>query len=170
MMIEPEQWETLRKALGVNVSKENYYGEGQLTIDSDGQKVRLIAQRGSRTQNIQYSLSVSAVTNGFECAVVLSADNLPSLPGPYEVTVFPLLVQFQQSGDYSLLYYVGAEPQVSTWGGTQVYQVRVTKTLTQECVVSVNAHSPQEAEALAQKGEAFDWAGEPHQRIECKAC
>jgi hypothetical protein len=40
------------------------------------------------------------------------------------------------------------------------------KTLTQECCVSVNAHSPQEAEALAQKVEAFDWTGEPRQRIE----
>jgi hypothetical protein len=169
LTIGPEQWETLRKALGVNISKQNYYGGGQLTINSDGQKVQLIAQRGSHTQKIRYSFPVPAVTNGFECAVVLCASNLPSLPGPYEVTVFPLFVQFQQSGDYSFLYYVGAEPQVSTWGGRQVYQVKVTKTMAQECVVSVNAHSPEEAEALAQEVEAFDWTGEPRQSIEWKA-
>jgi hypothetical protein len=169
LTIEPEQWETLRRALGVNISKQNYYGAGQFMIASDGQKVQLIAQRGSHTQKIQYSLSVPAVTNGFECTLVLCADNLPSLPGAYHVTVYPTFVRFQQTGDCSLSYCVGSEPQ-STWGGAQVYQVNVTKTLTQECCVSVNAHSPQEAEALAQKVQAFDWTGEPRQRIEYTTC
>jgi hypothetical protein len=168
LTIGPEQWETLRKALGVNISKQNYYGEGQLTIKSDGQKVQLIAQRKSHTQKIQYSLLVPAVTNGFECTLALCASNLPSLPGAYHVTVYPSFVRFQQTGDSSLSYCVGSEPQ-STWGGAQVYQVRVTKTLTQECCVSVNAHSPEEAEAQVRKSGTWDWTTEPRQSIECKA-
>src|ERR1022692_1753550 len=99
LTIEPEQWDTLRKALGVNISKQNHYGEGQLTIESDGNRVQLVAQRISHTQKIQYSLSVPAVTNGFECTLVLYARNLPSLPGAYHVTAYPSFVRFQQTGN-----------------------------------------------------------------------
>src|ERR1017187_381211 len=168
LTIEPEQWDTLRKALGVNISKQNHYGEGQLTIESDGNRVQLVAQRISHTQKIQYSLSVPAVTNGFECTLVLCASNLPSLPGAYHVTIYPFFVQFQQTGDYSLSYCVGSEAQ-STWGGAQLYQVKVTNTLTQECCVSVNAHTPEEAQSLVRQMDTFAWTGEPRQRIECKA-
>ena len=169
LIIGPEHWDTLRKALGISISRDNGYGDGHLKIKSDGQNVQLVAERYSRTQTIEYSVSVPALTNGFECESVLDAHLLPSLPGPYELTVFPCFVRFQQRGDHSLLYYVASEPLLSTWGATKFYQVKVTKTLTQECAISVSAHSPQEAEALARKVETFDWTGEARQRIDCKA-
>lgn len=167
LIIGPEHWDTLRKALGISISRDNGYGDGHLKIKSDGQNVQLVAERYSRTQTIEYSVSVPALTNGFECENVLDAHLLPSLPGPYELTVFPFFVRFQQRGDHSLLYYVASKPLVSTWGGTKFYQVKATKNLTQECVISVSAHSPQEAEALVRQMDTFDWTGEPCQRIVC---
>ena len=168
LSIGSEQWETLRKALGINVAKETAYCTPELRVESDGQKVKLAAYRHSHTQKLQYRLAIQAVTNGFECRAVLEARKLPSLPGPYSVTVYPTFVEFKQS-DFNLLYYVASEPGSSTWGGKRSYQVKVTKTTSEHCCIPVEAHSPEEAEALARQVTTFDWREENGQRIEFKA-
>jgi hypothetical protein len=58
---------------------------------------------------------------------------------------------FQNTNGYNLLYLVGSEPMLSTWGGKQAYEVRITKSLTQTSNILVHAHSPAEAENLARQ-------------------
>jgi len=168
LSIGPEQWEMLRKALGTNVAKETVYRGPELWVESDGQTVKLFAVRHSHTQRLQYGFAAQAMSNGFECSAVLDAHKLPSLPGPYRVTVYSTFAEFRQA-DYNVFYWVGSQQGVRTWGGKRLYQAMATRTTSQQCCIPVEAHSPEEAEALARQVGTFDWREEPGQRIELKA-
>lgn len=157
--VSTEQWAALLKALGIGGdTKKTRWEPKRLVIVSDGQTIRLEAERGYGKP--RYSLIVDGVTNNFECKSTLDGSHIPVAPGPYRVMVANGFARFVHMGQYNFRHFVGSQPDLSTWGGKRDFLIVATKGTTQDCQFNVLAHSPQEAEAIArQKPEQeFVWA------------
>jgi hypothetical protein len=156
--ISGEHWRILQKALRLASTAKGFHDAGcvSLAIKSDGDNITLSVQQGVRVETEKYSCLASEAKTAKECRLVLSAGNLPLLPGAYGVTATQIYVRFERRGNHRLTYWTATEP-ASTWGGAQTYQVRVTQSVAQECVVPVQAHSAEEAEALVRRQADDQW-------------
>ncbi len=168
-----DQWAILQKSLGIGVLKKETASVPSClaTLSSDGKAVSVGTAPIYASPLGQYSFMVNADTHGHEFDMVFETENLFYMPGPYEVTVTPSYTQFRHTGGYDLLYLVAPDPRKSVWGGKTCYDVRVTKSMVQDCVVRVQAHSADEAESLARlkSDEELVWSGEPRPSREFKA-
>jgi len=170
-VITEEQWNTLQKALGLGVIRRRSEAVmGFMNVRSDGKSVRIGTQKYREPSEGEYFLRASGDPCGYQCNMVFNAHNLPLLPGFYEVAVMPDRAHFKHTSRYSLRYFVAPEPVVSKWGSKRLYQVRVTKGTTQDCLVSVQAHSTEEAEAIVRQlsDKEFTWAPESRPVKDCR--
>jgi hypothetical protein len=165
LKIAADQWMAILKALGISTEvKKSSWEPKRLSIVSDGQTIRVVAERGHGKP--QYSLIVDGVTNGLECKSTFDASYLPIVPGPYGVMVANSFARFVHTGEYNLRHFVGSEPNLSTWGGKRNFSFVVTKGTMQDCRITVLAHSPEEAEAIARQTREQDFAWTEQTRTE----
>ena len=168
--IDEEQWATLQKVLGIRGPKKmDHWQRNLLKITSDGERVRITTERHDRVA--EYSLVVDASNNGFEFNCVFDAAYLCFATGAYRVTVTPAYAKFSQLGGNSLFYFVGADTQLSTWGGNRSFLVTATKSKAQHSHFSIQAHSPEEAELLVRRmpESEFRWTTDPCIQMTFKA-
>jgi hypothetical protein len=170
--ITQEQWATLQRALGVGMSRKRYEDLGieHFKITSDGATVYVSTASRFPVLSSEYSFIVNTETHGHECNLVFSTGNAPLMAGSYEVTVNPNYAHFRNTSGCTVQYWVGSDPRFSSWGGKTTYQVKVTKSMAQECHVVVQAHTAEEAEALVRQkaDEELKWTAEPQPRKDYK--
>jgi hypothetical protein len=157
------EWATLRKALGIGAVRKRWDNAPKcLKITSDGTAVRVaVACRYTTPIAEEYWLKVSGQPQGLECNMLYANHTLTMLDGSYDISVTQHYSQFKHRSGYDLLYLVAPEP-LSTWGGKKSYRVKVTKSTIHDGFLFVDAHSPEEAEALARQkaDDELRWTAE----------
>lgn len=157
--ISEAQLATLLKAIGRGPVTKCWDLTKRLRITCDRGKISASTQALYGTSSYEYSVVLDGEANGQECNVVFNPDYLLLLPRAYEVILTATFAAFRNE---SLLYCVGAVPNLTCWGGKQSYEVRVTKGDLQDGVTSVLANSAEEAERLVRqmRDDSFDWRTE----------
>lgn len=110
--LEEETWTTLQRATSV-------FNKPEVKIISDGTTVRMATERHTDAHGNEYSTILEAEPNGIVCKQVLSMDHMKLIKGAYTGLVTPSYVRFTHTSGYDLTYYVGVEPNSSSFGSEQ---------------------------------------------------